>query len=116
MSGGHFDYREDPDEVRRGGGWRDREVEALVDDLFGPGYSNHNGSEFGPRGGGLLQSLDFWLSGDTSEEDYRDDLKRFKDKWFRRTPKNRVEFYKQELRDEADKILKEFEFKALGVE
>lgn len=71
---------------------------------------------FGPRGGGLLESLDFWLSGDTSEQGYRDDLARFKDKWFRRTPRNRVEFYKNELRGEAERLIAEFECRVVGEE
>lgn len=64
--------------------------------------------------GGLAQSLDFWLSDDTGEEHYRDAVARFKAKWMRRTPRNRVEFYEGKIQAYADKCkvelgLKEFE-------
>lgn len=97
MSGGVlFDYGmpqfDDPE-----GKWGDEEVEELYRDLC-------LGGEFSPRDyGGLMLSLDFWLSGDTSEEDYREALARFKAKWFHRTPRNRVEFYEGKIQAYADK-------------
>lgn len=101
MSGGAlFDYRYPcfDDAV---GKWGDAEVEELYRDLF-------VGGEFSVRGyGGLAQSLDFWLSGDTGEEDYRDALSRFKAKWFHRTPRNRVEFYRAKIREYADRCADE---------
>ena len=95
MSGGAlFDYRY-PCFDEAVGKWGDAEVEELYRDLF-------VGGEFSVRGyGGLAQSLDFYLSGDTGEEDYREALARFKDKWMRRTPKNRVDFYRQKIMDYA---------------
>ena len=119
MSGGHFEcYGMDSVD----GEWRDEELNELFFDLFGGGYSYHSRPfgwrnydreprkcEFGPRGGGLFESLDFWLSGDTDEQDYLEDLKKFKDKWFRKTPKNRVEFYKQRFHEYATEIMEQFE-------
>lgn len=99
MSGGYFNYM-CPDNLD--GEWRDEELDELVHDLF-------VGGDFSIRGyGGLLQSLDFWLSSDTSEETYRKQVDGFKAKWFRRTPKNRVEFYQQKIQEYADKCIAEF--------
>lgn len=99
MSGGHFNYASLPYELE--GAWRDEEINELIEDLFFSG-------EFSVRGyGGLLQSLDFWLSADTCEEDYRKSVAAFKQKWFRRTPKNRVEYYQAKLQERCDELKKE---------
>lgn len=99
MSGGHFGYSYSPEDLD--GEWRDEEINELFNDLM-------CGGEFSVRGyGGLLQSLDFWLSADTEEECYRDAASRFKAKWFRRTPKNRLEFYQKKLQECADRLKRE---------
>ena len=99
MSGGRFDYWSLPDELSDA--WQDHELDELVQDLFCNG-------EFSVRGyGGLLQSLDFWLSADIDEEGYREAVSRFKAKWMHRTPRNRVEFYQQKLQDYADRLKRE---------
>ena len=99
MSGGHFGYAYNLDELD--GQWRDAELNELYEDLF-------CGSEFSVRGyGGLFQSLDFWLSGDTGERDYRDAVRRFKEKWFHRTPRNRVDYYTARIQDYADRCKRE---------
>ena len=99
MSGGCFDYATLPYELE--GAWRDEEINELIEDLFFSG-------EFAVRNhGGLLQSLDFWLSADTCEEDYRESVKRFKHKWFERTPEDRCEFYQGKLQDYCDELKKE---------
>ena len=99
MSGGHFGYSYSPQDLD--GEWRDEEINELFNDLM-------CGGEFSVRGyGGLLQSLDFWLSADTDEERYREAVEGFKKKWMHRTPKNRVEFYQQKLQDYADKLKRE---------
>lgn len=101
MSGGAlFDYSYPNFDGARGK-WSDEELNELYDDLFCNG-------RFAVRDyGGLAQSLDFWLSGDTDEEDYRDAVTRFKQKWMHRTPRNRVEFYQRKLQDYADKLKRE---------
>lgn len=99
MSGGHFDYWSLPEELSDS--WDDEEINELVKDLF-------LGGDFSVRGyGGLLQSLDFWLSGDSGENSYRDAVARFKRKWFKKTPKDRVEFYQRKLQDYADRLKRE---------
>ena len=97
MSGGSlFDYRW-PNFDEADGKWRDEEMNELYSDLFCNG-------EFAVRDyGGLSQSLDFWLSDDTDEEHYRKQLARFKDKWFHRTPKNRIEYYEGKIQEYADR-------------
>ena len=82
-------------------GEADEELNELYHDLF-------CGGEFAVRDyGGLAQSLDFWLSDDTGEESYREAVKRFKAKWFKRTPKNRLEFYRDKLQQYCDKMKEE---------
>lgn len=99
MSGGHFDYSYSPQDLD--GEWRDEEINELFNDLM-------CGGEFSVRGyGGLLQSLDFWLSGDIDEERYREAVTEFKKKWMHRTPRTRVEFYQNKLQECADKLKKE---------
>lgn len=99
MSGGHFDYGYHPENLD--GQWCDEEINELYHDLF-------CGGEFAVRDyGGLFQSLDFYLSYDTSEEDYREAVAKFKAKWFHRTPKNRVEFYQNRLQDYCDQLKRE---------
>lgn len=121
MSGGHFDVYAGGLADELGGQWRDEELNDLFADLFGDGWQRKRGpfgrygyeqdpprGEFGPRGGGLFESLDFWLSGDTSEESYRADVRRFKDKWLRRTPRSRVEYYQRKFEEWADEIKEKF--------
>ncbi len=99
MSGGKFDYKNDSlsnelfgwdvsthygigesklynefvAQARRTNPMRDRVLSELVYDVFC-----------------LLNSLDYWLSGDTSESQYRDDVKKFKKKWLKSPSKELV--------------------------
>lgn len=92
MSGGYFDNFNSFTGEELDGQWRDLTL----------------GGEFSVRGyGGLFQPLDFWLSGDISEEDYREAVTRFKQKWMHRTPKQRVEFYQKRLQEYADRLKRE---------
>lgn len=101
MSGGAlFDYHY-PNLEPADGKWEDEELNELYHDLF-------VGEEFSVRGyGGLCQSLDFYLSDDIGEESYHKKLKEFKQKWFHRTPKNRVEYYRQKIQEYADRCKEE---------
>lgn len=95
MSGGHFNYQQDMVAYTFAGEWRDREIDALFADLFG--------SEDDWRSG-LVGTLDLWLAGDSSEETYRREVQKFKEKWFRRTPRNRTQFYADQLQKECDRM------------
>ena len=101
MSGGSlFDYTW-PNLEEADGKWRDEEMNELYHDLF-------CGGDFAVRDyGGLSQSLDFYLSGDVSEECYRKHLAAFKAKWFGRTPESRVGFYQGKLQEACDRYKSE---------
>lgn len=117
MSGGRFDYNNHQLAYVMVGRWCDEELNELFFDMFGGGYNGYRAPfsrkerecEFEPRGGGLAESLDFYLSGDTDEEDYRADVAKFKAKWLaRRTPKNRVEFYRDKFTEYATDVMERF--------
>ena len=102
MSGGYFGFYEIDSELKNC--WQDEEINELINDLF-------FGSEFSVRGyGGLFQSLDFHLSCDIGEDSYKKKVQAFKNKWFRRTPKNRIEFYQGKIQEYADKCKEELGF------
>lgn len=126
MSGGHFECYGMSDVDGR---WRDEELNELYFDLFGGGgcyrsrpfgkvyYDREpRRCEFGPRGGGLFESLDFHLSGDMNEDEYREEVARFKAKWFRKTPRSRVKFYQDRFREYAEEIMRQFEDELGGYE
>lgn len=56
----------------------------------------------------LLKSLEWWQSCDTSEEDYIDDLKKFKNKWFKKYNKELCYTYcpHKELTKQVKNVLK----------
>lgn len=94
MSGGHYDYKND----------------SLCNEIFGwsiyPTHGNHDEksrlarridpfddvlvSELVFDVFCLIHSFDWWQSGDTDEEDYREDVQQFKDKWLKLIPDDRV--------------------------
>lgn len=117
MSGGRFDYRNDDacseifhgklypaygddgfkhsKEARRINPLEDRELSEMVFDMFC-----------------VLHSYDWYASGDTGEEQYRADVKRFKDKWMHRSAKDTVEAYKGDLTACFNELLAEIENRA----
>ena len=99
MSGGHFDYYQYRTAETFENRWQDEELNQLFEDLFIRG--------FGHRDGGLVCSLDLYLSGDIEEESYREEVQAFKDKWFGRTPEDRVEFYAEKLQEHCNRYKKE---------
>lgn len=109
MSGGHFDYKND-DAGKEIFGWyldinygldrrqedakkaakmnplEDREISELAYDLFC-----------------LLHSFDWYKSGDTGIDDYREDLAFFKKKWLERSGQERVHFLVERAIDRIKK-------------
>lgn len=109
MSGGHWNYETDT-ACREVFGWgtypdyglasesikknsllarkinplEDKELSELVYDVFC-----------------LLHSYDWYVSGDIGEEDYRNDVKYFKDKWLKRLPDERI---KQEIEKNINEL------------
>lgn len=99
MSGGSFDYQEYYTAQTFEGVWEDEELNELFLDLFVKG--------FGHRDQGLVRSLDLARSGDICMETYYEEVKRFKQKWFNRTPEDSLEFYKEKLQEECDRLKEE---------
>lgn len=64
MSGGAYDYKFAELENTYVGKMHDIELDALMDDLIT-----------------VLKELEWWQSGDTSQDVYREAVKRFKSKW-----------------------------------
>lgn len=55
----------------------------------------------------LIHSLDWYKSGDTDEDDYRADVKWFKDKWLKRSAGDALAAYKDDIMAFTNEILKE---------
>ena len=49
----------------------------------------------------VLHALEWWQSGDTNEEDYREELDEFKKKWFGTSRDNRLKGYIDKSLEEA---------------
>lgn len=57
----------------------------------------------------ILHSFDWYQSGDTGEDTYNADVKRFKDKWLKQPPEHRVrEIIDDELNAVRDKLYQSF--------
>lgn len=89
--GGRDDYPESVAQARKLNPMKDRLVSELVYDVFC-----------------LLNSLDYWLSGDISESQYRDDVNHFKKKWLKAPSEElvarEIERTAQELQDVLDTL------------
>ena len=97
MSGGYFDLDTHQIGYAMKEEWRDEEIDELFYDLFCADL-------WKGRYGGLATALDYWLSGDISEETYRKYVHKFKEKWFNRTKEDRVEFYCAKLQEKCDEL------------
>ncbi len=78
MSGGHYNYGYSyiDDYI---GNMKDKELDDLVQDIQQ-----------------LLKDLEWCDSCDTSEEDYNESIKKFKDKWFKQSRQSRLKKYIEE--------------------
>lgn len=65
FSGGSYDYISDKLDMYCSNNMHDIELDDLIKDLIP-----------------LLHELEWWQSGDTREENYRAEVKKFKEKWF----------------------------------
>lgn len=89
MSGGHFDYAQYSTQEAFEGVWRDAEINDLFYDLFcAPLWRN--------RTGGLAEALDLYESGDIGEDAYREEVAKFKKKWFKQSRSKRLRGYVDE--------------------
>lgn len=76
FSGGSYNYEYLNVENEYVGAMYDLELDELIKDLVP-----------------VLKSLEWWQSCDTSEEDYREDVTKFKNKWFKATREDRLKDY-----------------------
>ena len=92
MSGGSYNYSYARIEDTYCGRMYDAELDAMMTDLVD-----------------VLHDLEWWQSGDYGEESYRKSAKKFKDKWFNRSRKDRLtEIVEQKcdaLKEELLKII-----------
>ena len=58
----------------------------------------------------VLHDLEWWQSCDSSEERYRDTVRKFKKKWFRQTKIDVQKQIESKLEQTKDELLKEFEY------
>lgn len=78
--------------VRRDNPFEDKEISELVYDVFC-----------------LIHSYDWYRSGDTGEDDYRKDVKYFKDKWFGRSVDDRIKSeIEKGVEEVKESLLQEF--------
>ena len=104
MSGGHWDYTNDT-LMHEIFGWDSdgKHVPDVLDDRI---MSNITYDIFK-----ILREYDWYVSGDTGEEDYRASVKAFKAKWL----KNPERTYKSIIEDEIENTRKDL-YMALGLE
>lgn len=76
MSGGSHDYVYIKIEDELCGKMHDAELNDLIEDIAG-----------------LAHDLEWWKSGDTCEDDYREAVRRFKHKWFNHPRDERLKKY-----------------------
>lgn len=91
MSGGHFDYEHDRIRDLYEGEMEDETLNALLIDFCK-----------------VLHDLDWWKSADTSETDYRNTVKWFKNKWLgkeRIVPIAEIKFDKYQLEEICQKAI-----------
>lgn len=58
----------------------------------------------------VLHDLEWWQSCDSSEERYRDTVRKFKKKWFKQTKIDVQKQIESKLEQTKDELLKEFEY------
>lgn len=76
MSGGSYDYTYSKIEMEYVGQMYDEELDDLMKDLVN-----------------VVHDLEWWQSGDYSEDKYRKTVKNFKDKWFKQDRVSRLKAY-----------------------
>lgn len=93
MSGGSYNYMYCRIEDEYVGRMYDSQLNAMMNDLCE-----------------LLHDLEWWQSCDSSEERYRDTVRKFKKKWFKQTKIDVQKQIESKFEETKDELLKEFEY------
>lgn len=93
MSGGSYNYEFGRIEDEYVGKMYDSQLNAMMKDLVD-----------------VLHDLEWWQSCDSSEERYRDTVRKFKKKWFRQTKIDVQKQIESEFERTKSELLKEFEY------
>lgn len=93
MSGGSYNYMYSSIEYEYAGKMHDSQLNAMMKDLVD-----------------VLHDLEWWQSCDSSEERYRDTVRKFKKKWFKQTKIDVQKQIESKLEQTKDELLKEFEY------
>lgn len=93
MSGGSYEYKYNIIEDYYVGKMFDRELDEMLKDLID-----------------VLHDVEWWQSGDISEEDYRECVTKFKAKWFKRDKMKIKDFIEKEFNNKKDELLSQFKY------
>ena len=93
MSGGSYCYMFNRIEEEYVGRMYDSQLNAMMKDLVD-----------------VLHDLEWWQSCDSSEERYRDTVKKFKKKWFKQTKIGVQKLIESEFEKTKDELMKEFKY------
>lgn len=103
MSGGHFGYAQYGTREAFEGRFCDAELNDLFYDLFCAPL-------WGSRTGGLAEALDLWQAGDIGEDTYREEVAKFKKKWFKQSRSKRLRGYvDQRCKELHDQLVTELD-------
>lgn len=93
MSGGSYNYEFGRIEDEYVGKMFDSQLNSMMKDLVD-----------------VLHDLEWWQSCDSSEERYRDTVRKFKKKWFKQTKIDVQKQIESKLEQTKDELLKEFDY------
>lgn len=93
MSGGSYNYMYSRIEDEYAGKMHDSQLNSMMKDLVD-----------------VLHDLEWWQSCDSSEERYRDTVRKFKKKWFKQTKIDVQKQIESKFKQPKDELLKEFEY------
>lgn len=82
------------------GMWGDKEINAMFRDLFGTNMGDKPNEP-------LVEKLDAFMEGEIEEEEYKEAIKKFKQKWITRTDKQRKEYYAELLEKYYEELKEE---------
>ena len=93
MSGGSYNYMYSRIEYEYAGKMHDSQLNAMMKDLVD-----------------VLHDLEWWQSCDSSEERYRETVRKFKKKWFKQTKIDVQKQIESEFERTKNELMKEFKY------